>query len=67
MDSRNHSLADFIKVENADMMERARLFKEFSDDLVDKRHAQYRRVSLDGSGPVMKVKDQYTGEVRERL
>jgi glycine C-acetyltransferase len=67
MDSRNHSLADFNKVEDADIMQRARLFKEFSDDLVEKRHAQYRRVSLDGSAPVMKVKDQYTGEVREMV
>lgn len=67
MDSRNHSLADFIKVENADIMERARLFKEFSNDLVERGHALYRRVSLDGSSPVMRVKDQYTGEVREMV
>lgn len=67
MDSRNHSLADFIKVDDADLMGRARLFKEFSKDLAEKRHAQYRRVSLNGSCPVMKVKDQYTGEVREMV
>ena len=67
MDSRNHSLADFIKVEDADIMERARLFKEFSNDLVERGHALYRRVSLDGSSPVMRVKDQYTGEVREMV
>jgi glycine C-acetyltransferase len=67
MDSRNHSLADFINVEDADIMGRARLFKEFSKDLTEKRHAQYRRVSLDGSGPIMKVRDNYTGDIREMV
>lgn len=67
MDSRNHSLADFIKVEDADIMERAKLFKEFSNDLVERGHALHRRVSMDGSSPVMKVKDRYTGEVRNMV
>lgn len=67
MDSRNYSLADFIKVEDLDIMGRARLFKEFSEDVMDKRHSQYRRVSIDGSGPVMKVQDKYTGNIREMV
>lgn len=67
MDSRIHSLADFVKVEDKDIMGRARLFKEFSNDLMDKRHAQYRRVSLDGSGPIMRVQDQYTGKIKEMV
>ena len=67
MDSKNHSLADFIKVADTDIMGRARLFWEYSQDVADKRHMQYRRVSLDGSGPVMKVRDAYTGDVREMI
>ncbi|MGI6712498.1 MAG: aminotransferase class I/II-fold pyridoxal phosphate-dependent enzyme [Bacillota bacterium] len=67
MDSRNYSLADFMTVENEDMMGRARLFKEYSKDLFDRKHVQYRRVSMDGSGPVMKVRDHYTGEIREMI
>jgi glycine C-acetyltransferase len=67
MDSRYYSLADFHDVKDADIMERARLFKEFCDDLFQKRHSQYRRVSLDGSGPVMQVFDRYTGKVKEMI
>lgn len=68
MDSKNLSLADFIKTaDDVDVMGRARLFKEFTNDLFDKRHSNYRRVSLDGSGPVMRVKDKYTGEIREMV
>lgn len=66
MDSRNLSFADFMKVD-ADIMGRAKLFKEFCDDVVDKRHMQYRRVSMDGSGPVMRVKDRYTGKLKEMV
>lgn len=67
MDSRNYSLADFVKVEDLDIMGRARLFKEFSNDVMEKRHSQYRRVSIDGSGPVIKVQDKYTGDIREMV
>lgn len=66
MDSRNLSFADFMKVD-ADIMGRAKLFKEFCDDVVDKRHMQYRRVSMDGSGPVMRVQDRYTGTLKEMV
>jgi len=67
MDSRNFTLADFSKVDDVDIMGRARLFKEFTDDLVEKRHLQYRRISLDGCSPVMRVLDKYTGEIREMV
>lgn len=67
MDSRNFTLADFVKVDDVDIMGRARLFKEFTDDLIEKRHLQYRRVSLDGCSPVMRVLDKYTGDIREMV
>lgn len=67
MDSRNYSLADFFKVPDADIMGRAKTFGEYRKDVEDKRHLQYRRVSTDGSGPVMKVRDQYTGNIKEMV
>ncbi|MDF2840541.1 MAG: putative pyridoxal phosphate-dependent acyltransferase [Clostridia bacterium] len=67
MDSRNFSLADFMMIEDADIMGRAKLFKEFSNDVFDRRHSQYRRVSMDGSGPIMRVQDKYTGNIKEMV
>ncbi|MGE5631666.1 MAG: aminotransferase class I/II-fold pyridoxal phosphate-dependent enzyme [Caulobacteraceae bacterium] len=67
MDSRNYSLADFFKVPGQDLMGRAKAFNEYLKDADDRRHLQYRRVSTDGSGPVMKVRDRYTGKIREMV
>jgi len=67
MDSRNYSLADFFKVPDSDIMGRARAFGEYIKDIEDRRHLQYRRVSTDGSGPVMKVRDRYTGKIKEMV
>ncbi|HOS70548.1 MAG TPA: aminotransferase class I/II-fold pyridoxal phosphate-dependent enzyme [Bacillota bacterium] len=66
MDSRNHSLADFFDVD-ADMAGRAKMFGEYLKDIREKRHLQYRRISMDGSGPVMKVVDHYTGKIKEMV
>jgi len=67
MDSRNYSLADFFKVPDTDIMGRAKAFGEYIKDIGDKRHLQYRRVSTDGSGPIMKVMDSYTGNIKEMV
>ncbi len=66
MDSRNHSLADFFDVD-ADITGRAKMFGEYLKDIREKRHLQYRRISTDGSGPVMKVVDHYTGKIKEMV
>ncbi|MEA4847104.1 MAG: aminotransferase class I/II-fold pyridoxal phosphate-dependent enzyme, partial [Clostridiaceae bacterium] len=66
MDSRNYSLADFFNVD-ADISGRAKVFGEYMRDIKEKRHLQYRRVSTDGSGPVMKVRDQYSGKIKEMV
>ena len=66
MDSRNHSLADFFDVD-ADMAGRAKMFGEYLKDIREKRHLQYRRISMDGSGPVMKVVDHYSGKIKEMV
>jgi len=66
MDSRNHSLADFFDVD-ADITGRAKMFGEYLKDIREKRHLQYRRISMDGSGPVMKVVDHYSGKIKEMV
>lgn len=67
MDSSQYSLADFANLEGMDIMQRAKHFGEYLADIEKKHHAQYRRVSLSGSGPVMRVVDHYTGQVREMI
>lgn len=67
MDSRNYSLADFFKVPDADIMGRAKVFNEYMKDIEGRCHLQYRRVSVDGSCPVMKVRDHYTGKIKEMV
>lgn len=67
LDSTKYTLADFAHTPDLDIMGRARLYMEYADDIVARRHYQYMRVSLSGSGPVMLVRDQYTGESREMI
>ncbi|NLV16345.1 MAG: aminotransferase class I/II-fold pyridoxal phosphate-dependent enzyme [Syntrophomonadaceae bacterium] len=67
MDSRLYSQADFASIEGKDIMERAQIFAEFMSDLRERHHLQYRRVSLTGSTPVMKVVDPYTGQIRDMI
>jgi glycine C-acetyltransferase len=67
MDSRNYSLADFLKVPDTDLMGRAKVFGEYIKDVEKRKHMQYRRVSINGSGPVIKVRDRYTGKVKEMV
>ncbi len=67
MDSRNYSLADFMTVPDTDIMGRAKHFREYLKDVEDRKHLQYRRVSTDGSGPVMRVRDRYSGKIREMV
>lgn len=67
MDFENCSLADFAKTPGLDLMQRAALFQEFTNDMRDRHWFQYRRVSTTGSGPVMGVIDPYTGQEREMI
>jgi glycine C-acetyltransferase len=62
-----YSLKDFRVIKGKDLMDRASLFHDFIEDTKAKRHYQYRRVSYSGSGPVMEVKCNYTGKVREMI
>ncbi|TYQ16807.1 UNVERIFIED_CONTAM: glycine C-acetyltransferase [Acetivibrio alkalicellulosi] len=67
MDSTNLSMADFLNTPGLDIMQRAGKYYEFLEDFRDKQHMQYKRIALEGSGPVRKVLDSYTGKVREMI
>ncbi|HHW98494.1 MAG TPA: aminotransferase class I/II-fold pyridoxal phosphate-dependent enzyme [Firmicutes bacterium] len=67
MDSTKYSLADFIDIPDQDIMGRARIFAEYAEDSRKRGHAHFRRVSLDGSGPTMRVIDPLTGKVNEMI
>ncbi|MDK2933136.1 MAG: glycine C-acetyltransferase [Clostridiales bacterium] len=67
MDSTKYSLADFYDIEGLDMIERAKHFYEYHQDIHKRHHNQYRRISLSGSAPVIKVLDPYTEIEREMI
>ncbi len=67
MDSTKMSLADFASIPGADIMERGRQFCEFIEDAKRLDQYQWRRVSLDPSGPVRRVIDRRTGKILEMV
>ncbi|WAM33500.1 aminotransferase class I/II-fold pyridoxal phosphate-dependent enzyme [Caldicellulosiruptor morganii] len=67
IDTTKFSLADFVKSADKNIMELAKEFWEYKEDYVRRRHYQYRRVSITGSGPTMKIIDHYTGEIKEMI
>ena len=67
MDSIKYSLADFYDIADMDMVDRAKHFSDYYEDIRKKHHAQYRRVSISGSGPTMRIVDPYTGIEKEMI
>ena len=67
MDSTNLSFSDFFNMPDVDIMERANKYYELLEDLREKKHLQYKRVAIEGSGPVRQIIDSYTGEIREMV
>jgi len=67
IDTTKFSLADFMKSDTKNIIELAKEFYLYKEDYVRRRHYQYRRISLTGSGPVMKILDHYTGQVKEMI
>lgn len=61
------SLMDFFDIEDADIMKRAYIFNEYANNTRKIKHDYYRRVSIDGSGPVMEIIDRYTGNPKEMI
>lgn len=62
----NATLFDFFDIEDADMMKRAKIFNDYATHTRKIKHDYYRRVSCDGSGPLMTVLNQYNGK-REKM
>lgn len=58
---------DFLDIDGADIFKRAEFFAKYTNHLKDKKHYYYRRVSTDGSAPVMTIIDQYTGKPTEMV
>lgn len=67
MDSTRYSMADFYSIPGLDIMQRADKFEDFVNDCKDRRHFQYKRVALEGSGPKRRIVDPYTGEIRDMI
>jgi glycine C-acetyltransferase len=67
IDSTKYSLADFLNKGDKDIDEITREFYEYCKDTYELKHLNYKRVSLDGSGPVMRVVDPWTREEREMI
>ncbi|MCL6591156.1 MAG: aminotransferase class I/II-fold pyridoxal phosphate-dependent enzyme [Firmicutes bacterium] len=67
MDSTNLTLADFYDKPELDMMGLAASFQEYVDDFIARKHFQYRRVSVSGSGPEMDVIDPYSGQIKRMI
>ncbi len=67
MDSRHLSLMDFMNKGEQNIVDLADRFNEFEQDMFARRHVNYRRVSLTGSAPVMRVIDPYDGFEREMI
>lgn len=61
------SLFDFVDIENADIVQRAGIFQEYAKYTRELKHDYYRRISYDGSGPVMKIYDQYSQKPKEMI
>lgn len=61
------SLVDFFDIENADIMARANIFGNYAVHTINSKHDYYRRISMDGSGPVMGIIDRYTGKPKEMI
>ncbi len=63
----NASLFDFLDIENADLIGRAKLFNEYANHTRKLKHDYYRRISYNGSSPVMEVYDQYSNSKKQMI
>ncbi|HDS09140.1 MAG TPA: aminotransferase class I/II-fold pyridoxal phosphate-dependent enzyme [Firmicutes bacterium] len=61
------SLLNFLKIRGKNIFETAEEFYKYVEEVKQRGHYYYRRISYSGSGPKMLVKDFYTGEMKEML
>lgn len=67
MDSANLSFSDFFNMHDLDIMEKANKYYELLEHLKEKQHLHYKRVAIEGSGPVRKIRDSYSGKIKEMV
>ena len=67
MNFKDASLMDFIDAGERDIMGRASYFNEYANYIRDKKQDYYRRISVNGSSPVMSVLDPYTGKTNDMI
>lgn len=61
------SLYDFIDIDDADIMQRAKIFNEYAAHIRETQHDYYRRISFDGSGPIINIYDQYSKSPKQMI
>lgn len=61
------NLFDFFDIDGCDIIKRANHFFDYSINTKRLKHDYYRRISNNGSAPVMKVLDRYTGCKKEMI
>jgi len=61
------NLSDFFDMDNCDMMERARIFSKYAADVKGKKHDYYKRISLDGSAPIMTILNSHDNKPKEMV
>lgn len=61
------STLDFLDIEGADIFKRAEIFANYAKYVRSLKLDYYKRISTDGSAPVMTIIDQYTGKPRKLI
>lgn len=61
------SLFDFFDIDGCDIMKRANIFNEYTLHVKKIKHDYYKRISSNGSSPIMNVYDQHTGKEKEMI
>ena len=67
LDFEKTSLLDFVDIEDCDIMQRAKLFGEYANHTREMKHDYYRRISLEGSSPVMKICNAHDNKEKEMI
>lgn len=61
------TLLDFLDIGDSDIFKRASVFAEYGKYIKAQKHYYYKRISLDGSAPIMNIIDEYTGKPKEMI
>ncbi len=61
------TLFDFLDIDDTDIMARANIFAKYAQNTKNLKHDYYRRISNNGSAPIMNVFDQYSGKNKDMI